>query len=98
MRSVQEGRQGVGAARLTVLLALALIAAQASAPEPVIGLITKTESNPYFVKRREGALAAARSNGARVLSAASKSHCDNAWQLTAIYTMITAWAKVILVT
>jgi fructose transport system substrate-binding protein len=88
----------VGAARLTVLLALALIAAPASAQEPVIGLITKTESNPYFVKMREGALAAARSNGARLLSAAGKSDADNAGQVTAIENMIAAGAKVILIT
>ena len=88
----------MGAARLTVLLALALIAARASAQEPVIGLITKTESNPYFVKMREGALAAARSNGARLLSAAGKSDADNAGQVTAIENMIAAGAKVILIT
>ncbi len=88
----------MGAARLTVLLALALIAAPASAQEPVIGLITKTESNPYFVKMREGALAAARSNGARLLSAAGKSDADNAGQVTAIENMIAAGAKVILIT
>ena len=48
----------MGAARLTFLLALAFLAARASAQEPVIGLITKTESNPFFVKMREGAQAA----------------------------------------
>jgi fructose transport system substrate-binding protein len=88
----------VGAARLTVLLALALVAAQASAQEPVIGLITKTESNPYFVKMREGAQAAARSNGARLLTAAGKSDADNAGQVTAIENMMAAGAKVILIT
>jgi fructose transport system substrate-binding protein len=88
----------VGAARLTVLLALALVAARASAQEPVIGLITKTESNPFFVKMREGAQAAARSNGARLLTAAGKSDADNAGQVTAIENMMAAGAKVILIT
>lgn len=88
----------MGAARLTVLLALALVAAQASAQEPVIGLITKTESNPFFVKMREGAQAAARSNGARLLTAAGKNDADNAGQVTAIENMMAAGAKVILIT
>jgi fructose transport system substrate-binding protein len=98
MRPVQERRQGVGAARLTSLLALVVLAATASAQEPVIGLITKTESNPFFVKMREGAQAAARSGGARLLTAAGKNDADNAGQVTAIENMIAAGAKVILIT
>ena len=88
----------MGAARLTILLAFVLLAAPASAQEPVIGLITKTESNPFFVKMREGAQAAARSNGARLLTAAGKNDADNAGQVTAIENMIAAGAKVILIT
>lgn len=88
----------MGAARLILLLALALVAAPASAQEPIIGLITKTESNPYFVKMREGAQGAAKSNGARLLTAAGKSDADNAGQVTAIENMIAAGAKVILIT
>ena len=88
----------MGAARLTLLLALVLFAAPASAQEPIIGLITKTESNPFFVKMREGAQAAARSNGARLLTAAGKNDADNAGQVTAIENMIAAGAKVILIT
>ena len=88
----------MGAARLTSLLALVVLAATASAQEPVIGLITKTESNPFFVKMREGAQGAARSNGARLLTAAGKNDADNAGQVTAIENMIAAGAKVILIT
>ena len=89
----------MGAARLTSLLALAVgIAATAGAQTPVIGLITKTESNPFFVKMREGALAAARSNGARLLTAAGQNDGDNAGQVTAIENMIAAGAKVLLIT
>ena len=87
----------MGPARL-ILLALALAAAPASAQEPVIGLITKTESNPFFVKMREGAQAAARSHGARLLTAAGKNDADNAGQVTAIENMIAAGAQVILIT
>ena len=35
-------------------------AATAGAAEPVIGLITKTDTNPFFVKMKEGATAAAK--------------------------------------
>ena len=88
----------MGTARLTTLLACAVFAVTAHAQEPVIGLITKTESNPYFVKMREGALTAARQNGARLLTAAGKNDGDNAGQVTAIENMIAAGAKVILIT
>ena len=44
----------------------------AMAAEPVIGLITKTESNPFFVKMKEGAEAEAKKLGAKLLSAAGK--------------------------
>jgi fructose transport system substrate-binding protein len=88
----------VGAARLTAFLACAVFAATAYAQEPVIGLITKTESNPFFVKMREGAQAAARTNHVRLMTAAGKNDGDNAGQVTAIENMIAAGAKVILIT
>src|SRR4030095_14516408 len=73
------------------------LAAQA-ADQPVIGLITKTDTNPFFVKMKEGAQAAATAKGAKLLSAAGKSDGDNAGQVTAIENMITAGAKTILIT
>jgi fructose transport system substrate-binding protein len=79
---------------------LSLCAAQAAfaAEQPVIGLITKTETNPFFVKMKEGAQAAAKAKGAKLLSAAGKSDGDNAGQVTAIENMIAAGAKTILIT
>ena len=47
---------------LTAALAHAGLAGAAG--EPVIGLITKTETNPFFVKMKEGADAAAKAKGA----------------------------------
>ncbi|MFL5614349.1 MAG: sugar ABC transporter substrate-binding protein [Gemmatimonadaceae bacterium] len=88
----------MGTARLTTLLACVAFAGAAHAQQPVIGLITKTESNPFFVKMREGAQAAAQSNGLRLLTAAGKNDGDNAGQVTAIENMIAAGAKVILIT
>jgi fructose transport system substrate-binding protein len=83
--------------------ALALAAATLAAPalaqgQPVIGLITKTETNPFFVKMKEGAAAAAQAKGAKLLSGAGKTDGDNAGQVTAMENMIAAGAKTILIT
>jgi fructose transport system substrate-binding protein len=64
----------------------------------VIGLITKTETNPFFVKMKEGAQSAATAKGAKLLSAAGKQDGDNAGQVTAIENMMAAGAKTILIT
>ena len=64
--------------------------------EVTIGLITKTESNPFFVKMKEGAQAAAKKNNVKLLTASGKSDTDNASQVTAIENMTTQGAKVIL--
>ena len=78
------------------LLAVAGLAC--AADQPVIGLITKTETNPFFVKMKEGAAAAAQAKGAKLLSGAGKTDGDNAGQVTAIENMIAAGAKTILIT
>jgi fructose transport system substrate-binding protein len=83
--------------------AAALVAAVAAAPvlaqsEPVIGLITKTETNPFFVKMKEGATEMAKAKGAKLLSGAGKTDGDNAGQVTAMENMIAAGAKTILIT
>jgi fructose transport system substrate-binding protein len=62
----------------------------------VIGLITKTESNPFFVKMREGAQAAADKAGAKLLNASGKNDNDNDSQVTAIENMVNAGVKGIL--
>lgn len=66
--------------------------------QPIIGLITKTETNPFFVKMREGAVEAARASGVKLITASGKSDNDNASQVTAIENMTTAGARVILIT
>jgi fructose transport system substrate-binding protein len=85
--------------RILLATVIALLAAlPLGAQQPVIGLITKTESNPYFVKMREGAALAARANGLRLLTGAGRNDGDNASQVTAIENMMAAGAKVILIT
>ncbi|MDR7377894.1 fructose transport system substrate-binding protein [Rhodoferax ferrireducens] len=81
-----------------VLTAIAFAASSVYAAEPVIGLITKTETNPFFVKMKEGAQAEAKKLGAKLISAAGKADGDNAGQVTAIENMIAAGAKTILIT
>ena len=77
---------------------LSVAASSAFAAEPVIGLITKTETNPFFVKMKEGATAEAKAKGAKLLSGAGKTDGDNAGQVAAMENMIAAGAKTILIT
>ncbi len=70
----------------------------AFAGEPIIGLITKTDTNPFFVKMRQGAQSAAKKDGVTLLTAAGKFDGDNASQVTAIENMTAAGAKAILIT
>jgi fructose transport system substrate-binding protein len=84
---------------LLVLSGLTLATASAfAAGEPVIGLITKTETNAFFVKMKEGAEAEAKKLGAKLLTAAGKSDGDTAGQITALENMAAAGAKTILIT
>jgi fructose transport system substrate-binding protein len=64
----------------------------------IVGLITKTDTNPFFVKMKQGAQQAANQAGAKLLTAAGKFDGDNASQVTAIENMTTAGAKGILIT
>jgi fructose transport system substrate-binding protein len=79
-------------------IALAFGGSVSAADQPVIGLITKTDTNPFFVKMKEGAQAAATAKGAKLLSAAGKADGDNAGQVTAIENMMAGGAKTILIT
>ena len=82
-----------------ILSALALAASGAfAANEPVIGLITKTETNPFFVKMKEGAAAEAKKLGAKLLTASGKKDGDTASQIAAIENMTARGAKTILIT
>ncbi|WP_293935936.1 sugar ABC transporter substrate-binding protein [Iodobacter sp.] len=83
--------------RISIALASLTLALPVFANEPVIGLVTKTETNPFFVKMKEGAVVEAKAKGAKLLSAAGKADGDNAGQVTAIENMIAAGAKTILI-
>ena len=80
-------------------LALGLAAATpAWADDIIIGLITKTNNNPFFVKMKEGADAKAKELGVKLQSFAGKFDGDNDTQVAAVESLIAAGAKGILIT
>ncbi|MCD2470324.1 sugar ABC transporter substrate-binding protein [Jiella sp. MQZ9-1] len=78
----------------------ALAAAPAMAQDKTISacLITKTDTNPFFVKMKEGATAEAKKLGVNLKTYAGKIDGDNESQVAAIETCIADGAKGILIT
>jgi len=66
--------------------------------EITIGLITKTETNPFFVKMKEGAQSQASELGAELQSFAGKRDGDNESQVAAVESLISAGAKGLMIT
>jgi fructose transport system substrate-binding protein len=66
--------------------------------QPVVGLITKTDTNPFFVKMKEGAQASATTQGVQLQSFAGKQDGDNEAQVQAIENLISAGAAGFLIT
>jgi fructose transport system substrate-binding protein len=63
-----------------------------------VGLITKTETNPFFVKMKDGASAEAKKSGASLQSFAGKKDGDNESQVAAVESLISAGAKGFMIT
>jgi fructose transport system substrate-binding protein len=63
-----------------------------------VGLITKTETNPFFVKMKEGAEGQASQLGADLQSFAGKKDGDNESQVAAVENLIAAGAKGFMIT
>jgi fructose transport system substrate-binding protein len=79
--------------------ALALLSAgQVHAQAPIVGLITKTETNPFFVKMKEGAASECQKLGCKLITGAGARDGDNEGQVTALENMVNAGAKGILIT
>jgi fructose transport system substrate-binding protein len=70
----------------------------ASAADTSVCLITKTDTNPFFVKMKEGATAKAKELGVTLKSYAGKIDGDSESQVAAIETCIADGAKGILIT
>lgn len=76
----------------------ATFAAGAAHAEIGACLITKTDTNPFFVKMKEGALEGAKANGIDLQTFAGKIDGDVATQVAAVETCIASGAKGILIT
>ncbi|WP_146584733.1 sugar ABC transporter substrate-binding protein [Puniceibacterium confluentis] len=85
----------MGTAAVMTLLAAPAFAA---AHETGACLITKTDTNPFFVKMKEGALKAAEENGMNLQTFAGKLDGDVESQIAAVETCIAAGVKGILIT
>jgi fructose transport system substrate-binding protein len=70
----------------------------ASGDDVLVGLITKTDTNPFFVKMREGAEATAEELGIELQSFAGEEDGDNQSQVDAVDNLIAAGAAGILIT
>lgn len=81
----------------TSALALTVMAGAAAADTNAC-LITKTDTNPFFVKMKEGATAAAEANGIKLSTFAGKYDGDVETQVAAVETCIASGAKGILIT
>ena len=64
----------------------------------IVGLVTKTDVNPYFVKLRQAAMAEAKARGVTLIARSGKFDGDNEGQVSAMEALISAGAKGILVT
>jgi fructose transport system substrate-binding protein len=65
---------------------------------PIVGLITKTDTNPFFVKMREGAQQAADAQGVELQSFAGRQDGDNESQVQAVESLISAGAAGFMIT
>src|SRR6516162_2122974 len=70
----------------------------AEGDQVIIGLVTKTEVNPFIVKMRQAAEAEAQKQGAKLIARAGKFDGDNEGQVAAIESLVSAGAKGILIT
>jgi fructose transport system substrate-binding protein len=81
---------------LSFAVGVGLMAATTATPvlaADIVGLITKTETNPFFVKMREGAQEKAKELGIELLACAGKFDGDNDGQVACIENQISAGAK-----
>ncbi|RBP05774.1 mannose-binding protein /fructose-binding protein /ribose-binding protein [Roseiarcus fermentans] len=91
MKKISAILATVAAAAVTVALTGA-----AWADGPIVGLVTKTNTNPFFVKMKEGFEAKAKELGLTPQAYAGKADGDNDGQVAAIEQLMAAGAKGIL--
>jgi fructose transport system substrate-binding protein len=95
MRMRHAALLGAKAGRIVLGIAtlLAMGITPAMSDDVIVGLITKTEGNPFFVKMREGAQEKAGELGLTLQTYAGKYDGDNESQVAAIEGLIAAGAK-----
>jgi fructose transport system substrate-binding protein len=102
--SSHERRSAIAARSLkgfcvVALSAWALAAGPAHAADKIIvGLITKTNANPFFAKMKDGATAKAQELGVELRTFAGRYDGDNETQIAAMEDLINAGAKGVLIT
>ncbi|PIP95279.1 MAG: sugar ABC transporter [Rhodobacterales bacterium CG18_big_fil_WC_8_21_14_2_50_71_9] len=87
----------LASAMAAAVLAAGPFAGPAAAQEVIVGLVTKTFTNPFFVKMREGAEARGKELGVQVRSYAGAYDGDSGAQIEGIESLIAAGAKGILI-
>ncbi|WP_250028935.1 sugar ABC transporter substrate-binding protein [Paractinoplanes maris] len=93
----RAGRMLAASCVATLLLGTAA-ACNRGTGEDVVGLITKTDTNPFFVQMREGAQGEAKTQGVELQSFAGKQDGDNEAQVQAIENLMSFGAKGFLIT
>jgi fructose transport system substrate-binding protein len=90
--------RAAGCFAAALFLASAGIHAAPASAQEIVGLITKTNTNPFFVKMKEGADQKAQELGWELRSFAGQYDGDNEAQVAAIENLIAAGARGILIT
>jgi fructose transport system substrate-binding protein len=95
---IKRGRLGPALVAVAVVLGTAACGGDDSGGEAIVGLITKTDTNPFFVKMKEGAQQASDAAGLKLQTFAGKQDGDNEAQVQAIESLISAGARGFLIT
>jgi fructose transport system substrate-binding protein len=93
-----NGHRAAGCFAAALFLASAGIHAAPASAQEIVGLITKTNTNPFFVKMKEGADEKAQELGWELRSFAGQYDGDNEAQVAAIENLIATGARGILIT
>jgi fructose transport system substrate-binding protein len=95
---MRNEHRAAGCFAAALFLASAGIHAAPASAQEIVGLITKTNTNPFFVKMKEGADQKAQELGWELRSFAGQYDGDNEAQVAAIENLIAAGARGILIT
>jgi len=94
--SFMSRKLGILSTAAAAALCVGLMSAPSYADGPIVGLITKTNTNPFFVKMKQGFEAKAKELGLTPQAYAGKFDGDNDGEVAAIEALMAAGAKGIL--